>query len=403
MKLQKRTGKILLSGLILSCLLCLLMPMASAAPAAVTLTVNQVFAKPAAAGPLAETFQYRLEPIQATNPMVMGTVAGVYAFSITGNSEFDIGPIAFPSPGKYSYRLLHATEPAAGYVYDETVYTLEVLVKADGTYSVVASKEGGDKQEALEYRHSYQTNASDPLVMVDPPVVKTVIGIPRSPALFSFELVAGSPGNPMPAGSVDGVKTVWITGSGSAEFGVWAYTQPGVYYYTVSEVNTGARDYNYDTTVYTITDTVSAVDGELEVSRVVTNGANRQVTSLSFINIYKGSAQIPAIPIPVPVPLPLPVPVPLPVPGATGPGDPGDPGAPGVPGVPGAAGPNDPVPAGTGGTGSNNAKLPGKGPKTGDESQTLLFTFLFCAGTAAALFSAGYLVIPGRRRANKRG
>jgi pilin isopeptide linkage protein len=122
--------------------------------------------------------------------------------------------------------------------------------------------------------------------MVDPPVVKTVSGDPAKASTFTFRLTADKPTNPMPAGSKDGVKDLQITGSGKGEFGTWSYTAEGTYYYTVSEVNTGEKGYTYDTTVYTITDAVKAVDGQLVVTRVVTNGANKQVTSLSFINTY---------------------------------------------------------------------------------------------------------------------
>jgi len=384
MKTQKRIRKTLLSGLMLACLLCLLAPMAFAAPAEVKLTVNQVFIKPAsgrpeASTPLEETFNYQLAPLLATNPMPTGTVAGIYSFAIAGNADIEIGPIAFSTPGKYGYKLLHTTEPMPGYVYDQSVYTLEIIVKADGTYSVVAIKDEGDKQEALQYSHSYQAIASDPLVMVDPPVVKTVIGIPLTPETFTFKLEAGSPGNPMPAGSVNGVKTLQIVGSGSGEFGVWAYTQPGVYFYKISEVDDGAKGYGYDATVYTITDTVSAVDGALEVSRVVTNTSNRQVTTLSFVNTYKGSG-LPIIPI-IPIVPVIPVIPGLPSkPGnpisITNPADPSNPSDPGNPGNPGN---------------------PPRGPKTGDESQVPLLAILFCAGCAGALGSAGYLFAVRRR------
>ncbi|MCL2107590.1 MAG: sortase B protein-sorting domain-containing protein [Oscillospiraceae bacterium] len=397
MKSQKRISMTLLCGLILACLLCLSAPMAFAAPAAeVTLTVNQVFTKPAspspgsqAAAPLEEIFQYQLVPLAASNPMPTGTAAGIYSFAIAGNVDTEIGPIVFSEPGKYNYKLLHTTQAKPGYVYDQTIYTLEILVKASGSYSVVAARDGGDKQEALRYTHSYQALASDPLVMVDPPVVKTVIGIPLRAETFTFKLEAGDPNNPMPAGSANGVKTLQIVGSGSGEFGVWAYTQPGVYFYTITEVNTGARGYDYDSTVYTITDTVSAVDGELEVSRVVTNGANRQVTSLSYVNIYTGAGLPSFLIIPI-VPI-IPVVVPgLPsVPGGQAPGNsPTNPVGPSNPSNPGSA------------VNSVNPGNPPRGPKTGDESQIPLLAVLFCAGFAAALGSAGYL-FAGRRRGRK--
>jgi len=180
--------------------------------------------------------------------------------------------------------------------------------------------------------------------------------------------VADNPSQPMPPGSVDGVKTMQITGSGSKEFGIWSYTQEGVYFYRISEVNTGARNYVYDTTVYTITDTVTAVDGQLKLSRVVTNGSNRQVTSLDFINTYTSGGLLnpPALPVLPPLP-----------PNTSGTSTGG---------------------TNTGGvtTGGGSAPL---GPKTGDESQDLLFASIFCAGAVIALGSAAFLFFERRKKA----
>jgi sortase B len=57
-------------------------------------------------------------------------------------------------------------------------------------------------------------------------------------------------------------------------------------------VNTGETGYTYDTVTYTITDTVSEEDGQLKVSRVVTNEQNKQVTSLTFINKYSSGGGV---------------------------------------------------------------------------------------------------------------
>jgi pilin isopeptide linkage protein len=79
---------------------------------------------------------------------------------------------------------------------------------------------------------------------------------------------------------------VRINGAGSAEFGVWSYSKAGTYYYTVSEVNTHASGYIYDTVVYTITDTVTESGGKLMLSRVVSNDSNKPVTTFAFLNKF---------------------------------------------------------------------------------------------------------------------
>jgi pilin isopeptide linkage protein len=174
----------------------------------------------------------------------------------------------------------------------------------------------------------------------------------------------------MPSGSVNGVKTVTVTGSGSAEFGTWQYTQAGIYRYTVYEADTGEQDYSYDAEVYTITDTVTAVGGQLAVSRVVTNGSHRQVASLGFINTYTGTGTNPT-------PSPGGQDGPLPSPGGSTPSP-----SPGGP-TPRPGGPNDGGQA---------------GPKTGDDAPYAAYTVLFWLAAATALGSIILLLLWRKRR-----
>jgi hypothetical protein len=51
-------------------------------------------------------------------------------------------------------------------------------------------------------------------------------------------------------------------------------------------MNSGDKGYRYDSSVYTITDTVTDVDGQLVLSRVVTNDSNKPVSNYAFINKY---------------------------------------------------------------------------------------------------------------------
>jgi len=340
--MSTRAGR--LSALFLACLLCA--APARHAPAAmesaVTLTVKQVFTRTGTAAPPGETFRYILTPEREGNPMPGNGGAAGYAFSVTGNAKADLDPIRFTDAGEYGYEIRNIPAQMSGYAYDPEVYSLVVYIRDGLPPLVIIYTKGGGKASDIEFKHRYDADLglipSDPKLMADPPVVKTVSGSPSAASVFSFRLTAGDRSNPMPAGSANGVKTLRITGAGRGEFGTWAYTAAGTYFYTISEVNTGVNGYTYDTAVYTITDTVRAVDGRLELTRVVTNEANRPVASCSFINAYHG------------------------------------------------------VPSG-GGTGGS----PGKGPKTGDESQATLYTILLCAACAAALGSGGYLLASKRR------
>ena len=337
-----RAGRFLAAITVFFLLMSLLIPAGLADGAGdVTLTVSQCCTNTGTSAPPSETCVYKLTPQQPDNPMPAGADASGYYFTITGTDDADIGPIHFTHAGEYSYEISHTTAPASGYTYDREVYTLEILVERDLTTSVLAYKVDGSKAAVMRYEHAYNFDGglipSDPGLMADPPIVKTVSGDPAKASPFTFRLVPGKSSNPMPTGSVNGVKNATITGSGQAEFGTWSYTAEGTYYYTVSEVNSGLSGYTYDATVYTITDSVKAVDGQLMVTRVVTNNANKQVGALAFINKYASSA---------------------------------------------------------GG---------GDGPKTGDDSDVMLYTILFCAAGAAALYSLSYLLLAGKRRRKAKG
>jgi len=84
------------------------------------------------------------------------------------------------------------------------------------------------------------------------PVYKTVSGIPATPETFTFRLTALNSA-PMPAGTINWVKTTTITGTGNSSFGTITYTKPGDYLYTISEVVGTSGDYVYDSTVFDLT------------------------------------------------------------------------------------------------------------------------------------------------------
>ena len=314
-------------------------------------SVTQTFtAYPASAD---GAFAYRLKPLVSGAPMPPGSAADRYDFSLAGTKGVQIGPMNYTRQGIYKYELfqLIGTEKP-GYTYDKRVYTLEVYVDSALEAKLTIKNQDGAKAGGIEFRNSYKVLPSDPGLMADPPVKKTVSGDPAKDSAFSFRLKAQDPSYPMPTGSVDGVKTINITGSGEGRFGKWSYNEEGLYYYIVSEVDAGEKGYVYDTALYTITDVVKAVDGRLEVSRVVTNDSNRQVTSMTFINKYS--------------------------PGG-GPGGGGGDGG-----------------GGSGADGPKEGPIP-EGPKTGDETDIVLYATLFVIGGLLA-FGGVFSLISGRKR-----
>lgn len=128
---------------------------------------------------------------------------------------------------------------------------------------------------------------SDPgVVEQDPPVKKIVTGNPSQDGTFTFRLTAEDITEPMPSGSRGGVKEVTIRGAGTYEFGLWKYTEAGIYRYRITEVNTGEKGYIYDSTEYTLTDTVSYREGKLVLDSVITDDEGSEVSSIIFNNRY---------------------------------------------------------------------------------------------------------------------
>jgi pilin isopeptide linkage protein len=307
-------------------------PIPAAPPPPPEIKIRQVFITSVASAD--GTFTYVLKPLKADNPMPKGSAADGYMFEISGNAEKTLVMPEYNREGIYVYELRQLIEAKKqDYTYDEKVYIIEIYVSyvnlANSELEITVIVMNEDTTKVIDgnigFVNRYSpppvdpstptppspstptppapptddlTNIggngipgfgpypSDPLLMVDPPVKKTVSGNPDRDSAFKFKLEAGNASQPMPAGSVNGVKIIMIFGSGEGEFGTWSYDKEGVYYYKISEIDTGEPGYAFDTAIYTITDTVSEVNGQLVVSRVVTNIASKPVSSLSFINRY---------------------------------------------------------------------------------------------------------------------
>ena len=361
-----------------------LAPLTAYAANSPLITVNQVIYAITA---FDDTFTYILKPLEPGNPMPAGSTAQGYTFTITGTGSVEIELPNYNRQGLYLYELSQVIATKnPGYTYDRRVYTIEVHVDAALDVKVVVFNENGTKAEEITFQNTYNITPSDPNLMSDPTVRKTVFGNPSRNSTFTFRLEPRSSSYPMPPGSENGVKTIYITGSGMNEFGVWSYDKAGTYYYTVYEVNTRENGYTYDTAIYTITDMVKEENGTLVLTRVVTNDLNKPVTSLIFNNYYYpgGSGG-----------------------GGTDPPNPINPPSGGNdkeehyhvddPDVPGGGfdqedhyidGPDIP------GGGLNI----GNGPKTGDDSNITFYRILFILSGMVAIGAMTYLIAGGKRK-----
>ena len=121
---------------------------------------------------------------------------------------------------------------------------------------------------------------------IDPPIIEKVVEGENAPETqFSF-LLRGENGAPMPEGSNGNTKIITLNGSGEAEIGTFTFAAPGVYSYTISELNTGGDGWEYDDTVYTLTFTVTMENGVLHAEQELVKVGEPAQTA-RFVNRYE--------------------------------------------------------------------------------------------------------------------
>jgi len=271
---------------------------AFAATASISIEVQQIFTATDGVE-MNPSFDYELVRLPndhpAPSPLPAGAVGNSYDFSLTGNETRSVGPITFVHAGLFTYEIRSTSTAATGISLDPTVYTVSVIVdNAPGgglvaRIAAVESNMSNAKDLSVVFDKTYSSLATIPGDKPELNVVKTVQGNPATPYTFTFRLEAANAGQPMPAGATGSTFDITVTGSGAVQFPNWSYPIAGDFVYTVREIPTANTDYVFDTTVYTITDVVRSVDGQLVLqSRTITNDAGNVVTSMSFVNTYVG-------------------------------------------------------------------------------------------------------------------
>ena len=223
------------------------------------------------------TFELTADEDQVDDiPMPENTTADVKG----SGTAAGFGTVTYTKAGTYRYLITEKDldESLVGYTKDDTVYTLTVTVtdengqlKAD----YVLEKDGR-KADALKFVNTYTLKTAEAELEIE----KDVEGVPPvEDEEFVFSLTAKDDA-PVPS------KTkVTISGSGTASFGKWTYKKAGTYVYEVKELAGDNKNCEYDSTVFTVTDTVTDNDSVLTVSRTVTAG-DETVGKIVFVNIY---------------------------------------------------------------------------------------------------------------------
>lgn len=195
----------------------------------------------------------------------------------------------------------------------------------------------------LSAQAAYAASGSNSVTL---PVVQTFSKPDSSSAdgTFTYKLTAKEARNPMPSGSMGGVYTFTVSGTGSIEIGPISFTQPGTYHYEAMQSVTAPRTgYTYDMQIYTVTVYAGT---DVETSVVIKKEDGSKADSIRFENQY----------------------------------------------APLASDPSDPEAGGSGTSGGTN------GSKTGDDSMIGRYRTMFGISCVLFLVCAAYLVMIGKNR-----
>ena len=232
----------------------------------------------------AEDFKFDLQAVTSGAPMP----AGSSVVTINGSGTADFGDITFAEEGTWVYTITEQIGSAAGYTYDNTVYTMTVTTRFASDKvtleKTVEFKKGSvtlgevSRTNPLVFTNAYVTSTPTETYYT-PTVSKVVTGNTpvKSPETFNFTLESEGTAR----------DSVTISGEGSANFGTIKFTETGVYTYTISETAGTASGYTYDSSVYTLTVTVTRDgNGNLTATASYSKNGGAVETTATFVNTH---------------------------------------------------------------------------------------------------------------------
>jgi pilin isopeptide linkage protein len=233
--------------------------------------------------PAAQAFSFQLKGSD-------GTVLQTKSNDASGTVTFDT--LQFTAAGTYTYTVSEVAGTDPMLTYDSSVYTVVVTVTGatDGTLSQsTAITKNGTAVDGITFANTTASSVTGTGVGV----TKTLTGdTPEQSSTFTFTMAADPDDSTLPSGMTGATMpmpqstTATVTGAGSTQFGSITFSKPGTYVYTVTENQGDVLGYTYDDTVYTVTYTVTAANGQLSVSgpTITSDGAAAQ--GIAFSNTY---------------------------------------------------------------------------------------------------------------------
>ncbi len=245
-----------------------------------------------------DSFTFTLAAETAGAPMPANTSIIIDGSMTEKQASF--GRAVFAKPGEYVYTVREAAGAISGLTYDDTVYTVRVVVtdNADGTMSSrtqVKLTNPADSStawhdlagEPLVFTNVYKAASVDAVLKVN----KTFRGVTvwKDGYDFTFNLTAATPDAPMPGSAAVTIEGDGTTGTvqgidKSAAFGTITFTKAGTYTYTISESIGNAAYVIYDRVPVTAVINVSD-DGNGQLTATVAYDGQAE-DGACFVNFY---------------------------------------------------------------------------------------------------------------------
>ncbi len=210
----------------------------------------------------------------------------------TNNAEgkFAFEELSYTQGGTYYYVIAEKNNGLGGVTYDETEYSVFVVVKdnKDGTLSTdIKVYTEGQPADKIEFHNSYKAEVAK--LVIDGQ--KTLEGREIKDGEFTFELYhADLTAENVLAKKGEPVAETTNNAEGKFAFEELSYTQDGTYYYIIVEKNNGVGGVTYDETEYSVFVKVTdKLDGtyEVDVKNYIEAALKDEVI---FNNTYKADS-----------------------------------------------------------------------------------------------------------------
>lgn len=188
----------------------------------------------------------------------------------TAAGTFQFGSITYDRTGTFEYTVTEVNDGKEGYIYDDTVHKVTVVVTDEG--GVLKAGVTGGTADDIVFTNGYIPGMAKMIVTGD----KALNGRDMKEGEFSFAILDGE----------EELATGTNNADGKIIFSALTFKKEGTYNYTIVEKNTNIAGVTYDQIVYGITVKVVDEDGQLKVESTdyIKNG--NVVDEIAFSNTY---------------------------------------------------------------------------------------------------------------------